>query len=144
MKVGFVGLGHMGAPMSRNVLAAGHDLLVHDLRREAAAGLEVAGAGRAATPREVAAAREAVITMLPAPAHVERVLLGPDGLLSGLAPGSVWIDMSTSVPAVADRVRAVAGDAGRRLASWMVFVMLAMRKSSHEARAALIPGGLTR
>ena len=48
--------------------------------------------------------------MLPAPAHVERVLLGPDGLLSGLAPGSVWIDMSTSVPAVADRVRAVAGD----------------------------------
>lgn len=111
MKVGFVGLGHMGAPMSRNVLAAGHDLLVHDLRREAAAGLEVAGAGWAATPREVAAAREAVIPMLPAPAHVERVLLGPDGLLSGLAPGSVWIDMSTSVPAVADRVRAVAGDA---------------------------------
>ena len=110
MKVGFVGLGHMGAPMSRNVLAAGHDLLVHDLRREAAAGLEVAGAGWAATPREVAAGREAVITMLPAPAHVERVLLGPDGLLSGLAPGSVWIDMSTSVPAVADRVRAVAGD----------------------------------
>ena len=110
MKVGFVGLGHMGAPMSRNVLAAGHDLLVHDLRREAAAGLEVAGAGWAATPREVAASREAVITMLPAPAHVERVLLGPDGLLSGLAPGSVWIDMSTSVPAVADRVRAVAGD----------------------------------
>ena len=49
MKVGFVGLGHMGAPMSRNVLAAGHDLLVHDLRREAAAGLEVAGAGWAAT-----------------------------------------------------------------------------------------------
>jgi 3-hydroxyisobutyrate dehydrogenase len=111
MKVGFVGLGHMGAPMSRNVLAAGHDLLVHDLRREAAAGLEVAGAGWAATPREAAADREAVITMLPAPAHVERVLFGPDGLLSGLAPGSVWIDMSTSVPAVADRVRAVAGDA---------------------------------
>src|SRR2546429_7455019 len=88
MKVGFVGLGHMGAPMSRNVLAAGHDLLVHDLSREAAAGLEVAGAGWAATPREVAARREAVITMLPAPAHVERGLLGPDGLLSGLAPGS--------------------------------------------------------
>ncbi|HMI23813.1 MAG TPA: NAD(P)-dependent oxidoreductase [Streptosporangiaceae bacterium] len=110
MKVGFVGLGHMGAPMSRNVLAAGHDLLVHDLSREAAAGLEAAGAGWVATPRDAAAGREAVITMLPAPAHVEHVLLGPDGLLSGLAPGSVWIDMSTSVPAVADRVRAVAGD----------------------------------
>jgi 3-hydroxyisobutyrate dehydrogenase len=110
MKVGFIGLGSMGGPMSRNILSAGHDLLVHDIRREAAAGLEVAGAGWAATPQEVAAGREAVITMLPAPAHVERVLLGPDGLLSGLAPGSVWIDMSTSVPAVADRVRAVAGD----------------------------------
>jgi 3-hydroxyisobutyrate dehydrogenase len=110
MKVGFIGLGYMGGPMSRNILSAGHDLLVHDIRREAAAGLEVVGAGWAATPQEFAAGREAVITMLPAPAHVERVLLGPDGLLSGLAPGSVWIDMSTSVPAVADRVRAVAGD----------------------------------
>ncbi len=109
MKVGFIGLGHMGGPMSRNVIAAGHDLLVHDLRRDAAADLEAAGAGWAATPRETGAGREVVITMLPAPAHVEQVLLGPDGLLSGLAPGSVWIDMSTSVPAVADRVRAVAG-----------------------------------
>ena len=105
MKVGFIGLGYMGGPMSRNILSAGHNLLVHDIRREAAAGLEVAGAAWAATPRDTAAGREAVITMLPAPAHVERVLLGPDGLLSGLAPGSVWIDMSTSVPAVADRVR---------------------------------------
>src|SRR5882757_5507732 len=110
MNVGFIGLGHMGAPMSSNVLAAGHDLLVHDIRREAAAGLEAAGAGWAATPRDAAAGREVVITMLPAPAHVEHVLLGPDGLLSGLAPGSVWIDMSTSVPAVADRVRAAARD----------------------------------
>jgi 3-hydroxyisobutyrate dehydrogenase len=110
MKVGFIGLGYMGGPMSRNILSAGHDLLVHDIRREVAAGLEVAGAAWAATPRDTAVGREAVITMLPAPAHVERVLLGPDGLLSGLAPGSVWIDMSTSVPAVADRVRAVAGD----------------------------------
>ena len=110
MNVGFIGLGHMGGPMSRNVLAAGHDLVVHDIRREAAAALEAAGAAWAATPRETAAGREVVITSLPAPPHVEQVLLGPDGLLSGMAPGSVWIDMSTSVPAVADRVRAVAGD----------------------------------
>jgi 3-hydroxyisobutyrate dehydrogenase len=108
MNVGFIGLGHMGGPMSRNVLAAGHDLIVHDIRREAAADLEAAGAAWAATPRETAAGREVVITSLPAPAHVEQVLLGPDGLLSGLEPGSVWIDMSTSVPAVADKVRAMA------------------------------------
>ena len=110
MNVGFIGLGHMGGPMSRNVLAAGHDLLVHDLRRETAAGLEAAGAAWASTPRDTAAGRDVVITSLPAPAHVEQVLLGPDGLLSGLEPGSVWIDMSTSVPAVADRVRALARD----------------------------------
>src|SRR5215470_9293887 len=94
MKVAFIGLGHMGAPMSRNLLAAGHDLVVHDLRAEAAAGLDVA------------------ITMLPAPPHVEEVLLGPDGLLGGLPPGAIWVDMSTSVPAVADKVRALAEPRG--------------------------------
>jgi 3-hydroxyisobutyrate dehydrogenase len=99
----------MGGPMSANVLAAGHDLVVHDVRREAAAELEVAGATWAGSPRETGADRDVVITMLPRPEHVEQVLLGPDGLLSGMAPGSVWIDMSTSIPAVADRVRAVAG-----------------------------------
>jgi 3-hydroxyisobutyrate dehydrogenase len=112
MKVGFVGLGHMGAPMSRNILAAGHDLVVHDLRREAAAELVAGGAAWAGSPREAALGRDVAITMLPAPRHVEEVLLGPAGLLDGLAPGAVWIDMSTSVPAVADRVRAAAEPRG--------------------------------
>ncbi len=113
MKVGFIGLGHMGEPMSRNILAAGHDLVVNDIRREAAAGLEAAGATWAVTPQLAGAGRDVVITMLPAPPQVEQVLLGEDGLLSGLADGSVWIDMSTSVPAVADRVRAQAHRTGR-------------------------------
>jgi 3-hydroxyisobutyrate dehydrogenase len=108
MRVGFVGLGHMGAPMSRHILAAGHDLVVHDLRREAAAALVADGAAWAASPREAARDREVAITMLPGPRQVEEVLLGPGGLLDGLPPGAVWIDMSTSAPAVADRVRAVA------------------------------------
>ena len=112
MKVGFVGLGHMGAAMSRNILAAGHDLVVHDLRREAAAELVAGGAAWAGSPREAAQGRDVAITMLPAPRHVEEVLLGPAGLLDGLAPGAVWIDMSTSVPAVADRVRAAAEPRG--------------------------------
>jgi 3-hydroxyisobutyrate dehydrogenase len=109
VNVGFIGLGHMGGPMSRNVLAAGHDLVVHDVRREAAAELEASGARWAGSPRETGVGRDVVITMLPRPEHVEQVLLGPDGLLDGMAPGSVWIDMSTSIPAVADRVRAQAG-----------------------------------
>jgi 3-hydroxyisobutyrate dehydrogenase len=95
--------------MSRNILAQGHDLVVYDVRREAAAELEAAGARWAASPRGTGKDRDVVITMLPRPEHVEQVLLGPDGLLSGMAPGSVWIDMSTSIPAVADRVRAQAG-----------------------------------
>ena len=105
MKVGFVGLGHMGGPMSRNVLLAGHDLVVHDLRPEAGEDLVSAGARWAATLAQAAADREIVITSLPGPPQVEEVLLGPDGLLDGLEPGSVWVDMSTSVPAVANRVR---------------------------------------
>src|SRR5262249_31973239 len=109
MKVGFIGLGHMGAPMSRNVLAAGHDLVVHDVRPDAAAGLLEAGASWAESPREAGADRDAVITMLPGPSQVEEVLLGPGGLLAGLAAGATWIDMSTSVPAVADKGRGAAG-----------------------------------
>ncbi len=112
MKVAFIGLGHMGAPMSRNVLAAGHDLVVHDLRREAAEGLVAGGAFWAGSPQEAGAGRDVAITMLPAPQHVEEVMLGPRGLLDGLPAGAVWIDMSTSVPAVADRVRARAGPRG--------------------------------
>ena len=112
MKVGFIGLGHMGAPMSRNVLAAGHDLVVHDVRSDAAAGLLAAGASWAGSPRESGADRDVVITMLPGPSQVEEVLLGPGGLLAGLPAGATWIDMSTSVPAVADKVAAVAGSSG--------------------------------
>ncbi|HYA51037.1 MAG TPA: NAD(P)-dependent oxidoreductase [Streptosporangiaceae bacterium] len=108
MKVGFIGLGHMGAPMSRNVLAAGHDLVVHDVRPNAAAGLLAAGAAWAGSAREAGVDRDVVITMLPGPNQVEEVLLGPHGLLAGLPAGAIWIDMSTSVPAVVDRVLTIA------------------------------------
>jgi 3-hydroxyisobutyrate dehydrogenase len=109
VKVGFIGLGHMGGPMSANILAAGHDLVVHDVRADAAAGLLAAGAAWASSPRETGAGRDVVITMLPTPRHVADVVLGPDGLLDGLAPGAVWVDMSTSVHEVANRVLALAG-----------------------------------
>jgi 3-hydroxyisobutyrate dehydrogenase len=102
----------MGAPMSASILAAGYDLVVHDIRSEATDALVAAGAWPAASPREAGAGRDVVITMLPAPANVSEVLLGPDGLLEGMAPGSIWIDMSTSVPEVADRVRALAEPRG--------------------------------
>ena len=109
MRVGFIGLGQMGGPMSANILAAGHDLVVHDVRADAADALCAAGAAWASSPRETGAGRDVVITMLPTPRHVADVLLGPNGLLDGLTPGAVWVDMSTSVPEVAERVMAVAG-----------------------------------
>ncbi len=112
MKVGFIGLGRMGAPMCGNILAVGHDLLVHDVRRDVAAGLLAAGAAWAGSPREAAADREVVITMLPGPSQVEEVLHGPGGLLGGLPAGAIWMDMSTSTPAVADKVQSLAASRG--------------------------------
>jgi 3-hydroxyisobutyrate dehydrogenase len=113
--VGFIGLGNMGSGMTRNLQQAGFPLVVNDVRREAAAALEAGGARWADTPAEVAASSDVVITMLPTPAIVESVLHGPDGLLAGLPDGGAWIDMSTSVPAVADRVRATHGARGLRI-----------------------------
>jgi len=112
MKVGFIGLGRMGAPMGSNILAAGHDLLVHDVRPDAAAGLLAAGASWAGSPYQAGTDRDVVITMLPGPSQVAEVLPGPGGLLAGLPAGATWIDMSTSVPAVADEVRSLARSRG--------------------------------
>ena len=105
-RVGFIGLGNMGSGMTRNLQKAGFDLVVNDIRRESADQLVADGAEWAATPAEVAAATDMVITMLPTPRNVETVVNGPAGILAGIADGGTWVDMSTSVPEVAQRVRA--------------------------------------
>ena len=104
MIVGFIGLGTMGAPMARNVLGKGHRLVVADVVPAAVASLAAAGATSAATPREVAAASEVVITMLPDAPDVERVALGPDGVAAGIRPGAIYVDMSTIDPDTTRRV----------------------------------------
>ena len=104
MNAGFIGLGTMGAPMARNILAKGHKLVVLDTNAAAVAALVSAGAAAARTPREVAAASDIVITMLPDAPDVERVALGADGVVAGLRPGSVYLDMSTIDPATTRRV----------------------------------------
>jgi 3-hydroxyisobutyrate dehydrogenase len=104
--VGFIGLGSMGSGMSRNLRAAGFPMVVNDLRREAAAELVAGGALWADSAAEVAANSDLVITMLPTPRHVSDAVQGADGILSGIPDGGTWIDMSTSVPDVADGVRA--------------------------------------
>ena len=110
--VGFVGLGSMGSGMTRNLQAAGFPLVVTDLRPESAAELVSAGARWADTAGEVAANSDLVITMLPTPRHVADALHGAGGILSGIADGGTWIDMSTSVPEVADAVRSEHTDRG--------------------------------
>src|SRR3981081_3321770 len=98
MRVGFIGLGTMGASMASNLQRAGYDLVVNDLREEAATPHLAAGAAWADTPRQVAEASEVVLTSLPGPTEVSAVALGPDGLISGFAPGAVSLDPSTTAP----------------------------------------------
>lgn len=100
MKVGFIGLGTMGASMAYNALQGGNELVVHDIRRESATAHLEAGAVWADSPREVAEASEIVFTSLPGPTEVDAVALGEDGLLGGLSEDKVYFDLSTSTPAM--------------------------------------------
>jgi len=106
MRVGFIGLGIMGKPMARNLLKAGHDLVVYDVAPQPAAELAGSGAMGGASARDVAARSEVTITMLPDGPEVEAAVLGPLGALEGAAPGSVLVDMSSISPLVAQKVGA--------------------------------------
>lgn len=104
--IGFIGLGSMGSGMARNLQQSGFPLVVTDIRRESAAEAVAGGAIWADTAAELAAQSDIIITMLPTPRHVTDALSGSDGILAGIRDGATWIDMSTSVPEVANRVRA--------------------------------------
>jgi 2-hydroxy-3-oxopropionate reductase len=106
-RIGFIGLGIMGAPMAANLRAAGYPLTVHNRSRAAVDALAELGATPAGSPREVAASSDVVITMLPDSPDVEAAVLGPDGVVDGIAPGSLYIDMSTIAPAVSRTIAAV-------------------------------------
>jgi 3-hydroxyisobutyrate dehydrogenase len=105
MRVAFIGLGNMGGPMSRNLAAAGVALTVFDTVAAHAEAAVAHGAVLAASAAEAVASADVVVTMLPTPAIVEDVLLGAGGVLAAMPENSLWIDMSTSVPEVATRVR---------------------------------------
>ena len=107
MKIGFIGLGTMGRHMASNLMKAGHALVVHDVRKEAAAPHLAAGAVWAGTARGVAEAAEVVFTSLPGPLEVEAVALGEQGLLGGLGAGKVYFDLSTNSPTLVRRIHEV-------------------------------------
>ena len=104
MKIAFIGLGTMGRHMASHLQKAGHQLAVHDVRKDAAAPHVTAGARWTDSPRQAAEGAEVVFTSLPGPAEVEAVALGEQGLLAGMAKGSVYFDLSTNAPALVRRL----------------------------------------
>jgi 3-hydroxyisobutyrate dehydrogenase-like beta-hydroxyacid dehydrogenase len=121
MKVGFLGLGQMGAAIAANILKAGHDLHVWNRSPEKAAPLVRNGAALAGTPREAADGREIVLSMLADDAALEQVLSGDDGLIAGLGASALHVSMSTIAVATADAVGAKHASRGQRYLSAPVF-----------------------
>jgi 3-hydroxyisobutyrate dehydrogenase len=112
MRIGFIGLGRMGSGIAANIRAAGHDVTVHDVRREAAASHLDAGCSWADSPAAVGRVSEVVFTSLPDPDAVAQVALGRNGLLGGMATGRTWFDLSTGSPAVMRRLHQTFGASG--------------------------------
>lgn len=104
MKIGFIGLGIMGKPMSKNLLKAGYSLIVLDRNAAALDELLSAGATAAVTPKALAAECDIIITMLPNSPHVKEVVLGENGVIEGARPGAVLIDMSSIAPLVSREI----------------------------------------
>lgn len=99
-KIGFIGLGIMGKPMSKNLLKAGYSMVVYGHNMDVLKELEAEGAVIAASSKEVAEKSDIIITMLPNSPHVKEVLLGADGVVDGAKPGTIVIDMSSIDPMV--------------------------------------------
>jgi 2-hydroxy-3-oxopropionate reductase len=110
-KIGFVGLGIMGKPMSKNLIKAGHKLVVYDIAPKPVEELKQAGAEVGTSPSDVASKTDIIITMLPNSPHVKQAILGEKGVVEGAKPGALVVDMSSIAPLVA---REVAGELAKK------------------------------
>ncbi|UCV14524.1 NAD(P)-dependent oxidoreductase [Quatrionicoccus australiensis] len=135
MKVGFIGLGVMGRPMALHLQRAGHELHVWARRPASAAGLP---ATLHATPAELGRACEVVFTVITSSADVEAVALGPDGLIAGMAPGTVLVDCSTIAPDVARRI---ADELGRKGIAMLDAPVSGGAQGAIDATLAIMAGG---
>src|SRR5262249_38956954 len=113
--IGFIGLGVMGKPMAKHVQAKGYSLAVFNRSRPPLDELVALGAHVGSSPADVARGASIVITMLPDTPDVERVLEGPDGVVQGLARGTIVIDMSSMSPVATRRLAARVAEAGGTL-----------------------------
>ncbi len=114
-RIGFIGLGIMGKPMSRNLLKAGYTLTVYDRVKEPVQEVVAEGATEGRSSRGVAERNDIVITMLPDSPDVQQAVLGPDGVLEGLRPGAVLVDMSTISPIVTQEIAAAVKAKGAQM-----------------------------
>ena len=138
MRVGFIGLGNMGGPLAGFVLKAGFSLVVHDIRREAAATLLEQGAIWADSPADVAARCDVICTCVPGPPEMQAVTLGAGGILEGVKPGTVVIDHTTNAPAI---VRDVGGALEARGAHLLDAPLDGGREGALEGQLTLFVGG---
>ncbi|MFZ0613326.1 MAG: NAD(P)-dependent oxidoreductase [Desulfobacterales bacterium] len=115
MRVAFIGMGTMGAPMALNLLKAGHEVTVNNRSRGKEAPVVEAGAKPAASPAEAAESAEVVITCVSDTPDVEEVILGETGVIHGAAPETIVVDMSTVSPGATRRIAARLGDKGVRM-----------------------------
>ena len=106
LKVGFIGVGTMGAGMATNLQKNGFELVVNDVNQQSASRFVSAGAVWAPTPRQVAEQSDVVFSSLPGPLEVEAVAMGENGLIEGLKPGSAYFDLSTSSPTLIRKIAA--------------------------------------
>jgi 3-hydroxyisobutyrate dehydrogenase-like beta-hydroxyacid dehydrogenase len=112
MELGFIGVGHIGNPMAKNLIKAGHQLVVNDLRESAAENLLELGARWAGSPREVAEQCHVIFMSLPGPPEIETVILGKNGVLEGAQPGTVVFDLSSNAPSAARKLSNLARERG--------------------------------
>ena len=112
MKIGFIGLGAMGRPMSKNLLKAGHELHVYDIVPAAVEEIVACGAIAEKSNKDVAAATDVVITMLPNSPHVKAAVLGDEGVLAGAHKGTVLLEMSSINPLATREVGEICEKAG--------------------------------
>ena len=96
MKIGWIGIGHMGKPMAKHMMSAAEEFTVHDLRRESATDMLEDGAHWADTPAEAASGKDLVVTCLPMPQHVDAVSFGDDGIAEGVDDGAIVIDCTSN------------------------------------------------
>lgn len=138
LRIGFLGLGTMGAPLANNLRKAGHLVTVWNRTAEKADALVKKGATAAQTPRECAAGRDLVFTCLGDEAALEAALGGPDGALAGLGPGAVLVDASTSGVRTARSLQARVAERG---AAFLAAPLIGSKAAAEKAQLIVLVGG---